>query len=370
MISITGAGRSRTNTAVVSPAYPPIEMVDNHILSFFPDLVQEMGHEPNDLLGALGIDRAVLCAGTANISYRQMVEAVASASIKLSCPDFGMRLAKRQAGHIRSPLMALMKSCDTVGEALNQASAHSEAHSPVSAIWIREPGDNRVLVGHDILLEGLSHRAQAMEQILLIASLSIREVSGGRVRPRQVHFRHLPISLSRTYRRFFGCEVIFGQDADALVLRKCDMSCPTVDPDKIALDAALARIEAASFPRSPLHAGVRGAIMHNLGTDRCTNSQVARAFGHHVKAMHRQLASEDTSFQRIKTEVRRDLALYYLEETELDLTGISVRLGFAEQSALTYFCRKWLSATPTQIRSRAHGSHVVNTGAHVRNKQV
>jgi AraC-like DNA-binding protein len=71
--------------------------------------------------------------------------------------------------------------------------------------------------------------------------------------------------------------------------------------------------------------------------------------------MHRRLAAEGASFQQIKTQVRRDLASYYLASTDLDLGWISRRVGFAEQSAFTAFCRKWLADAPSRIRQRARG---------------
>lgn len=347
-------GRACVRAPARAETRAAIEAVDNHVLSFFPDLVRELGGNPACFLKKAGINPADFEAGRHRATYRQMVDLVALAATSLGCPDFGMRLAKRQGGHVRSPLVVLMESCETVGEALEQASKHSYAHSPVAAIWLRlSEANGRVLIGHDILLEGLSKRPQAMEQILLAADLAIREISGGAVRARRVQFRHQPISPLRVYRRFFGCKVTFDQSADALVLEQRDLAQPTAKFDEAAREAAIAQIDAGKFPRSPLHASVRGLIMHCLCTDRCRNAHVSRSLGLTVKAMHRRLAAEGTSFQRIKTDVRRDLALYHLEQTQLELASVSGRLGFAEQSALTYFCHKWLSASPSQIRSRA-----------------
>lgn len=42
--------------------------------------------------------------------------------------------------------------------------------------------------------------------------------------------------------------------------------------------------------------------------------------------------------------------LYYLERTETEFTEVSARLGFAEQSAMTHYCRKCFGKSPTQLR--------------------
>lgn len=337
--------------APAGQAQPPAayDEVDARILSGFPALVATLGGDASSLLRQAGLDPA---RDSARPTYRQAATLMAQAATTLQCPDFGMRLALAQSGTLSTPLLKLGESCPTLGDALEQISAHSYAHSPAAAIWLR-PTPSRVMLGFNILLDALPQRAQVMEQVLLASTLIIRRLMGGRVRVRQICFRHQPISPTLLYRRHFGCSVQFGQQVDALIFRTEDLSCPTARPDEDAFSAALAYIEAQSFGRPPLHAHVRGAVMNLLGTESCRNEIIAAALHLHPRAMHRQLVAEGTSFQRIKNEVRRDLALYYLEQTRLDLTLVSARLGFAEQSALTLFCRKWLGDAPSHIRAGA-----------------
>jgi AraC-like DNA-binding protein len=102
--------------------------------------------------------------------------------------------------------------------------------------------------------------------------------------------------------------------------------------------------------RPPLHAEARGLVMRLVGQDGCSHTGVAALLGIHPRTFHRHLAGEGTSFQRIKDEVRRDLLGYYLARTSLDLSSISERLGFAEQSVLSRSCRRWFGASPSQMR--------------------
>jgi AraC-like DNA-binding protein len=91
--------------------------------------------------------------------------------------------------------------------------------------------------------------------------------------------------------------------------------------------------------------------MQFLGTENCTNDRIAAALNMHSRTMHRRLNAEGTSFQQIKDEVRRDVMLYYLQQTNLDFALISARLGFAEQSVMTRSCNRWFSTSPTKFRS-------------------
>lgn len=328
------------------------DVIHARLLRFFPELVEELGGDADALLGAAGIERAAIGEAKSQITYRQLFTLIDRAAEGLRCTDFGMRLAVRQGGGIFGPLGQVMKHSRTFGEALAYVGTHAFAHSLAARIWQKRlPGEGGTFSSHDILVEGLSHRGQAIEQILLVGHLSAMELTGGQARVRRVHFRHQPLSPPRTYRRYFDCEVRFGQNEDGVLYSDRDLAAPIVAPDPEAYQTAIAFIEAHfALQRPPIHAQVRGLIMQSLWTGECSNAQVAADLNLHPRTLHRRLGEEGTSFQQVKDEVRRDVLRYYLGETDLDLSTISEKLGFAEQSVLTRRCRRWFAATPTQVR--------------------
>jgi len=338
-------------TAAPSPANEVFDVVHARILRFFSELVAELGGDGPALLRRAGID----AEGQPEATYRQMVQLLELAAAELDCADFGMRLASRQSGSdVFGPLGLAMKNARTFGEALTFVSRHTYAHSLAARIRLTRLADGNTFSAHDILLDGLPVKAQLIEQIILVGHLAAMEITGGHARVRRVHFRHQPISAPASYRRYFGCEVRFGQSEDGVLFSAADLACPVIDRDRAAFEEAAAFIDRA-FPRRlpPLHARVRGIIMQYLGSDRCTNEQVAAELHVHPRTLHRRLRAEGTSFQKIKDEVRRDAMLYYLQQTRLDFTLVSERLGFAEQSVMTRSCNRWFAASPTCVRLRA-----------------
>jgi AraC-like DNA-binding protein len=337
---------------------PSFELVHARFLRFFPDLVEELGGNPRLLMMRVGIDPEGLSEGAANATYRQMVPLIELAAAELHCTDFGMRLAKRQGGGgMFGPLGLVMKNSQTFGDALHYVADHAYAHSLAARIWLKWSAREKTLfAGHDILLDRMPNKSQAMEQILLAGHLAAREITGGRARVRRVHFRHQPVSSLRIYRRYFGCEIRFGQNEDGVVFSDADLSSPIVDPDSAVYETAISFIDAKfTRHRPPLDAQVRGLIMQFLATPRCRNERIAAELNLHPKTMQRVLKANGTSFQKIKDEVRRDLLLYYLTETKLDFARLSERLGFTEQSVMTRYCNRWFSMPPTQLRSQGRG---------------
>jgi AraC-like DNA-binding protein len=135
-----------------------------------------------------------------------------------------------------------------------------------------------------------------------------------------------------------------------------DLRCPIVEPDSLLLEEATSVIGTKfACVTPPMHARVRALILQFIETEDCSNERIAADLGLHPRTLHRRLKAEGRSFEGVKDEVRRDVALRYLEETDLPLTLVAHRLGYAEQSVLTRSCARWFSASPSQLRSQPHG---------------
>lgn len=332
------------------------EAVDENIVRILPRLVDELGGDSDSLLRRVGLSPQGFLLGTESPNYRQAIELVAMASAELGCDDFGMRLAMAQIGTFRSPLSRLIANARTLGEALQLGCTHSYAHSLAISIWLhRSATDETVVHGVDILLDGVPNRSQAMEQILLIAYRLIRQITCSRVRAKCIAFRHEQISETQVYRRFFGCDVKFGQQVDAIVFSAGDLDCPVFRQRDDDVQAALAAIE-QRFPnrQSPVQAKVRGILMNRMGMQRCDIEDVSSHLGYSTKKLSRLLEKEGTNFRKIKNKMRMEIAEYYIGSTDLDFSIVSERIGFAEQSAFSHFCRKWLGNTPSELRASRH----------------
>lgn len=328
------------------------DVVHARILRFFPDLVEALGGDPERLMAQAGHDPETLAEGGAPATYRDLIQLMEIAAAELNCPDFGMRLATLQGGRMFGPLGLVMKNSPTFGDALEYVTKHAGAHSLAARIWVtRSRTHKTVFAGHDILLDRAPNKSQAMEQVLLVGHLSAMEITGGKARARKVYFRHQPVSALKTYRRYFGCEVCFGQNVDGVVYAERDLAAPIVDPDSRVYRQATSFIDTEfAHARPPLRALTRGLIMRFLGTDDCSNERIAAELSLHARTLHRRLTAEGTSFRQIKDEIRRDLMLYYIRDTCLEFAHISERLGFAEQSVMTRTCNRWFAASPTQLR--------------------
>jgi AraC-like DNA-binding protein len=66
--------------------------------------------------------------------------------------------------------------------------------------------------------------------------------------------------------------------------------------------------------------------------------------------LRRRLEDEGHSYQAIKDDLRRDLAINYLSRSRSSVMDVALALGFAEPSAFHRAFKKWTGANPGEYR--------------------
>jgi AraC-like DNA-binding protein len=332
------------------------DVVHSDSIRFFPELVTELGGDPDNLLHKAHIDRVVLTKRGSILEYRAMIRLFELAATELPCPDFGMKLAALQGGtRVMGPIGVAMKNSKTLGQALGYCARQIQAYSPATRVrFVPDRAKHELFVSLEILLDGLSDKSQVIEHAMLLANLNVIDITGATARARRVSFRHDALSPQRVYQAAFGCEVVFGAAADGILFQERDLLCPVVDPDEQLYELATSFI-ASHYPPGtpPMHARVRALINRYLGTEACTSERIATELCMHPRTLQRRLKCEGKSFESIKDEVRREVAMRYLHCSDMPLTKLAAKLGYAEQSVLSRSCYRWFAASPRELREKS-----------------
>lgn len=78
--------------------------------------------------------------------------------------------------------------------------------------------------------------------------------------------------------------------------------------------------------------------------------QVAKALNVSVRTLCRRLEEENTAFQQVKDEVRRDIAIDRLTNSNAPISTIADELGFGDTSSFHRAFRTWTGMTPSAYR--------------------
>jgi AraC-like DNA-binding protein len=319
----------------------------------FGDLVASLGGDPDVLLQKSQIDPAVLANRNGVIPYRKMVQLLERASIELDCPDFGVRLAVLQEGtKIFDPLDIAVRNSPTLGEAYRYCADHIHAYSTATQICFERADDRRVFMRFEILLPRLSQHRQVVEHAMARIQNATMVISRGQARAQEIWFTHEPLAPMSSYRNHFNAVLRFGQSMNGLLFSEEDLDRAVPDTDPQLHEIATSFID-HRFPSSAvtLSTRVHSIIARLLVEGNCTHERVTAALGLHPRTLQRRLRDEGESFESIRDNVRRDVALRYLQQPNVPLVRVTEILGYSETSVLSRSCHRWFSASPRQLRN-------------------
>ena len=148
-------------------------------------------------------------------------------------------------------------------------------------------------------------------------------------------------------------ELSFDRTETAIVLPADALSLPVVQNEKSVkefLRTAPENILVKYKNGSSLAARIRRRLRQRLPGEVPEFSALARELNMTTATLRRRLHEEGASFQDIKDQLRRDLAIAYLSHSERTVLDIALELGFSERSAFHRAFRKWTGAAPGEFR--------------------
>lgn len=104
-----------------------------------------------------------------------------------------------------------------------------------------------------------------------------------------------------------------------------------------------------TFDHGPISTRVRDHLLTHSGADQSLDAGAAALFMS-GRSLSRALALEGSAFQKIKDEIRRDLAIERLVKTDESIDQIAALAGFDNTPAFHRAFRAWTGSTPGAYR--------------------
>ncbi|WP_170303902.1 helix-turn-helix domain-containing protein [Reyranella soli] len=73
-----------------------------------------------------------------------------------------------------------------------------------------------------------------------------------------------------------------------------------------------------------------------------------------IRTLRRKLDQENTSFRKLGDELKMQVAIKYLRDTELPMDDIAHSLGFSEAAILRRALKRWTNTGPREFRGGRH----------------
>lgn len=152
----------------------------------------------------------------------------------------------------------------------------------------------------------------------------------------------------------FRCPLVFNADKSRVTFSYEDSQRPftaanrdlALGNDQI-LDTMLARLTTPG-----LISQVKQTIIEQLPSGTPGEDQIAQAVLMSTRTLSRRLSQENTSFRKLLTDVRRELAEQYIADPKLPITEISFLLGFSDISSFSRAFKRWTGTAPASFRDK------------------
>jgi len=322
--------------------------------------LQQKGIDPAPLLSKADISPRSLTE-CRHISVRSQTHFLDLASRAAGDEWIGLTLASECDLRETGMLYYVAASSPRLGEAIKRLSRYVRLGNEALVVELKE----RPICTVELSYSGVPrHQDRHQMELLAFAFLRIcRKLIGRNIAPVQVKFAHHRSGDLGQIRRLFGCDVEFDADTDEILFDIDAMTLPLVVADPFLNELMIKMCEDAMAIRptnvSPFRTVVENTIAPLLPHAEATARTVAEQLGLSERTFARRLAAEGLSFGEVLDQLRRDLAIRYLED-DLQASQIAWRLGFQQPSSFSHACRRWTGRSPLEFR-RARVSHVLAT---------
>ena len=159
------------------------------------------------------------------------------------------------------------------------------------------------------------------------------------------------------YDLLYGAPCSFRAPRTALVFDRAVLARPVLQ-DEAGLRAFLRRAPGDVLARldygSTAAAQVRRLLGRSLPDAMPDPRDVAARLALSTQTLRRRLAAEGTSFQQIRDQLRRDVAIAALVAGRVSIEDLSRQLGFSEPSAFHRAFKRWTGSAPRSYRPGEH----------------
>ena len=358
MVAIVPAGGSRmsngTSSALNSEQdLASIPMAEGGLSRLAIARLKSAGVPVAPLLKRVGLTPELIAEPEERLSVRSQIALLNEAAIALKDDCLGFTLARDFDPREIGLLYYVMASSQTLGDALKRVARYSKITNEALVVGYRE--GNRLII--NLSYSGVPrHSDRHQIEFCMFAVLRIcRVLTGQNLVPQHFSISHHRSGGTSEMARFVGTKVEFGADTDEFALNVDARELPLIHADPYLNDLLLKYCEAALADRrgdmSQLRTRVENAISSLLPHGRVLVEDVARSLGMSERTLARKLSDEGLNFTEILQQLRRDLAVRYLDDRKLHVSKIAWLLGFHEVSAFTHAFKRWTGKTPSQMRT-------------------
>jgi AraC-like DNA-binding protein len=305
----------------------------------------------DELLAKVGLSSSLLQVPQARVSAKHYGALWRAIALALDDEFFGQDSRRMKAGSF-AMLCHSVLGCKSLGHALERSLRfYALILDDISGTLMRDTTEARIVLHERVA--GASRRVFAHELLLMLLYGVSCWLVGRRIPILRTEFSYAEPAHSAEYRLMYCADLSFDRPNTVFAFEASYLDLPVVQNErslKEFLRTAPESILLKYKNSSSLAARVRRRLRLFLPGELPDFEQLADELNMAPATMRRRLHEEGASYQSIKDQLRRDLAISHLSHTSRSVMDIALELGFSERSAFHRAFRKWTGASPGEFR--------------------
>jgi AraC-like DNA-binding protein len=304
------------------------------------------------LLKQVGLSPALLQSPQARVSAKHYGALWRLVAQTLDDEFFGQDSRRMKAGSFAMMCHAVL-GCKTLAHALERSLRfYSLILDDIDGTLARSGAEATLLLRDR---SAAPQREFAHEVLLILLHGMSCWLVGRRIPIQRAQFAYAEPAYSAEYRIMYSTNLQFRAPHTAIVFDASHLDLPIVQNERTVkefLRIAPENILVKYKNGSSLGARIRRRLRQSLPGDLPEFGAVAGEMSLTPATLRRRLHEDGTSFQAIKDQLRRDIAISHLSHSNRSTMDIGLELGFSERSAFHRAFKKWTGASPGEFRRR------------------
>lgn len=324
-------------------------------IAVLADVLLEQGILLEAVLNGTDIHPDTLYSADTKISRRQLLNAYANAISLTNEPAIGLKVGRRLRVSEYGMYGYALMSSRTLRDALVFAIKYHQLATPTVRMSLLSDDDDNIAI---FLMEDITFDDNLIEfnlsvQFALVLSL-FEDMLGDDFSFQQVRCMCPPPQHISDYEEILGCEVVFNAERneirfDEWWLGKTLRRANPITAELLAktCDELLSKMNQQDDIVHQVIREVTGALEDSPGIE-----DIATKLAMSSRTLRRRLAEFGANFQEILQDVRRQIAIAYLRDTQMTVDDIAVRVGFADSANFRQAFKRWTGNPPSYYRAK------------------
>ena len=316
------------------------------LVPFVLALVRRAGKDASRL------EKKYLPSQVPEVSLPELGALLSDVAKELGDPLFGLHCAQAMTRGSYGLLEFGLRSAPTMRIAMEQLATYGALINPLVR-WSTEAEGDELSLHHRAPQKGGVGKQGNVFTVARILQIA-REMMGVELVPVRAWFSHPEKRCPPELAAFLGTkDIAFGRASNGITFGAKDL-----DRRPVAADAELNRaleLHGAAVLEQCAEAGdlyeqTRAAVLMLLPKGDATLPKTAKKLHVTARTLQRRLLEEGVSFGELLVEVRRNQAERLLARSEVALSEVAERVGYADAGAFARAFRSWTGTTPGKYR--------------------